>query len=132
MAKLSFEVKYYFDAKGLDWAEMPEDSLNEIVENCQTGIWLDIDSIIYPENAEINEVDNYSGVPIEAAELGFDSFALVHLTFDIENSVLENLEIEEFEESESFEGDVDSLFGSGVFGVSQNLMIGKPTEIWID
>jgi len=132
MAQVSFEVKYYFDAKGLDWADIPDDNLNEIIENCRSGIILNFDSPLKPADVEINGVDNYSEIPSEAKDAGYDSFAEVQLIFDVDDSILEELEIEILEESESYSGDIDSLFGSGVFEVASGLIIGKPEQVWVE
>ena len=132
MAQVSFEIQYFFDAKGLDWADLPEEALNEIIENCRNGIVLNFDSPLKPVDVEINGVDNYSELPAEAKEAGCDSFAEVHLVFDVDDSILEDLEIDTLDESESYSGDIDSLFGSGVFEVTSGLMIGKPEQVWVD
>ena len=44
MAQVSFEIKYYFDAKGQDWADIPTEQLDKILENCRSGISLNFDS----------------------------------------------------------------------------------------
>ena len=72
MAQVSFEIKYYFDAKGQDWADIPTEQLDKILENCRSGISLNFDSPLYPVEVEINGVDNYSEIPNEAQELGCD------------------------------------------------------------
>ena len=132
MAQISFEIKYFFDAKGLDWADIPEEDLNEISENCRNGIVLNFDSPLKPQEVEVNGVDKYSEIPSEAKDAGYDSFAEVQLVFDVDDSILEELEIETLDESESYSGDVDSLFGASVFEITSGLMIGKPEQVWVD
>lgn len=132
MAQVGFLIKYYFNSNGLDWDEIPVEDLKTIVENCQKGIHLNIDMPIYPEEPEIQNVDNYSDVPTKAKALGFDSFAEVYLTFDVEDSLLEDLGVEILDESASYVGNVDSVFGAGVFQVLENILIDQPEEIWIN
>ena len=132
MAQVGFLIKYYFNSNGLNWDEIPEEDLKTIVENCRKGIYLNIKTPIYPEEPEIQNVDNYSDIPAKAKALGFDSFAEVYLTFDVENFILEDLGVEILDESASYVGDVDSVFGTGVFQVLENILIDQPEQIWVD
>ena len=132
MAQVSFEIKYYFDAHGLDWADIPTEDLDKILENCRSGISLNLNSPHYPADAEINGVDNYSDIPKEARDLGCDSFAEIQLAFDIDDEILAEFGVDILDESESYESDIDSLFGSGALEVSEGLIIGAPEQVWVD
>ena len=132
MAQVSFEIKYYFDANGLDWADIPNEELDKILENCRSGIRLNLNAPYHPTDVEINGLDNYSNIPKEVRDLGCDSFAEIQLAFDIDDEILAEFGVDILDESESYESDIDSLFGSGALGVSEGLIIGVPEQVWID
>ncbi len=132
MAQVSFEIKYYFDANGLEWADIPESELTNIIDDCKNNIWLNLEEQIKPDVVDINNIDNYSELPAKALEAGCDCYAEVLLIFDVDENILEELGIEILEESESYSGDVDSLFGEGVFGLTKEILIDYPEQIWVD
>ncbi len=132
MAQVSFEIKYYFDANGLEWADIPESVLTNIIDDCKNNIWLNLEEQIKPDVVDINNIDNYSELPAKALEAGCDCYAEVLLIFDVDENILEELGIEILEESESYSGDVDSLFGEGVFGLTKEILIDYPEQIWVD
>lgn len=58
--------------------------------------------------------------------------AEVYLTFDVEDFILEDLGVDILDESESYVGNIDTIFGANIFQVSGNILIDQPEEIWID
>ena len=132
MATISFEIKYYFNSNGLEWAYIPESLLGSIASNCQEGIKLSFGILIGSSDTEINDVDNYSVLPKEMKEAGCDCFAKVFMSYEVDDSILEEFGIEVLDESESLSGSVDKIFGKGVFQVSPKLLIEGPEEIFID
>ncbi len=132
MAQVSFEIKYYFDANGLEWEDISENELTNIMRDCENSIWLNFKEKIKPDIVEINNIDNYTELPAKALEAGCDCFAEILLTFDVDDAILEELGVEILDESESYSGDLDSLFGEGVFGHTKEILIDYPEQIWVE
>ena len=132
MATISFEVKYYFNSNGLEWAEIPEPVLENIIQNCFKGLTLNFKEPIFPTGAEINEVDNYSELPKKMKKNGCDSFAQVYLSYEVPDSVIEELDLDELDESESFTGGIDKILGRGVFQIAPELLVETPDEVFFE
>ncbi len=130
MAEINFYIQYFIKAQGREWADLPEEFTESLLQECSANLKLVFnDSKFKPSLVDLSEVDTWSKIPKEFKKQGFDAFASIYVVFDVEDDLLEDLALDN--ESEEYEEDIGEILGKNVYQVEAQLPISRPTSLQI-
>jgi hypothetical protein len=130
MAEINFYIQYFIKAQGREWADLPEEFTESLLQECSANLKLVFnDSKFEPSLVDLSEVDTWSKIPKEFKKQGFDAFASIYVVFDVEDELLEDLALDN--ESEEYEEDIGDILGKNVYQVEAQLPISRPTSLQI-
>jgi hypothetical protein len=130
MAEINFYIQYFIKAQGREWADLPEEFTESLLQECSANLKLVFnDSKFKPSLVDLSEVDTWSKIPKEFKKQGFDAFASIYVVFDVEDELLEDLALDN--ESEEYEEDIGEILGKNVYQVEAQLPISRPTSLQI-